>query len=1377
MTRIGHCVVLMGLLVAQNVLAEVEPTYEDGHLVLYFKGSGTPWSNADWYYDAEFSSSSPSRKFEDDAIADFKTGNVGFAKNVTNRIYQIRWNKNAFFGNQGDYGGCDLDAGGMIVGGEMNGWLQLANRWNLVSTQVWTNWVGKSGTINMGVTPNKHWTYPKDPFVLTAEDDVALKVAGNLTWNFRAQAALSNNDVTIEGPATLAVTYIGEEEAEAARQSSATQSGWPTNAYPQYTTFNARKLTLDGSASTLMSAYGHPCFLAKTVAVNNGGSLTVNSGASAGLALDGFADKLAAEAGAGRLLGVVAASAEPFPVVAADGATLTVGCQFVGEEPVRLALSGAGTVVIDSTGLMPEIASAEGFTGTLELKKPVTFAEGVLENFSGQIRVTDNVTFTVAYPNLFDLSAFTVAAGKTATLKYATPRPPAAYLNGYALTTGVTEEAKTNGWAFVLYHDDEKSDNRKPDMSFSIVDNRLRVDPNTPPLELAIRTTAASSVWEDKIWEWPDGSTNSWRDGAIATLQTFKNTAFYDKDIVIGGLRWTSFSSFFQGRGLKMYLGAGGIEYTTDSKIRFWSLKEIRLIASQTWKGVSGNIYLGDNMSDYKTYYPALVTADEDVVLTLEGPYTTAVNCLCDFSRSDIVLKGEQTSRDTRLVIDNNKWGLADIALNARTLTVRGNSKVLVQSDFRPEGGHTVAQKVVFVTDANGTAQLAFDKTAAGSAPGFDVGAIEVSGTAGEAQLTGACYLLGGGTVPVTIAAGGTLACDATFANATEHPGAFELSGAGTWRIGTTAVGATPALTAESFRNFGGSVAVVAGGVLELSGAVDFPALAFLGDATVCLDLSRGDRIVDWSKVTFPATGTVTLRISRDEAIAPAEGTIDLGLNLADVSAENRAKIKIEVSNPHPSSSYRVTATPNFDADGNLSADLSAQITEKVHSDGQMVWLGKDWGDATDLSNWARLVDGVDPKTFDPTVHPESLSDLQSLTANYGIYSSANWCLDLKGLSWTWRNGRSNGDLWSKHCFGISNGTMKASVAMITRGRFDVEYGATLRVSNFNDKYWYIGSRSSIADPFLFRIHGNGAMELVGEGAPLLVGLYSARYQVDEGGLLSFHPTVTELSGSAHRMAFDNAGSLTFPKGFAVAHPSTAEEGLGGGVDIVQNAGTLTLAGVFSIVDRDTISTAASATLTLAGGTTVLSNGVSFADWNLSVATGAAFALEIPKDGDFTTDSLTFGEGFALEKKGEGVLRLAVTNEVVTGSVTVSEGALAGSTSMNVGTLDVVLAGGALAADSDAADVLAVTNGTVSATGGWKVKALVPFSGTTAAIPFLTVAAANDPLLTDDNVTFLNARGKPVNGKVSKEAVTVGDVPCVRYAASFSGVGTLLIVR
>ena len=121
--------------------------------------------------EPEFSSSSPSRKFEDDAIADFKTGNVGFAKNVTNRIYQIRWNKNAFFGNQGDYGGCDLDAGGMIVGGEMNGWLQLANRWNLVSTQVWTNWVGKSGTINMGVTPNKHWTYPKDPFVLTAEDE------------------------------------------------------------------------------------------------------------------------------------------------------------------------------------------------------------------------------------------------------------------------------------------------------------------------------------------------------------------------------------------------------------------------------------------------------------------------------------------------------------------------------------------------------------------------------------------------------------------------------------------------------------------------------------------------------------------------------------------------------------------------------------------------------------------------------------------------------------------------------------------------------------------------------------------------------------------------------------------------------------------------------------------------------------------------------------------------------------------------------------------------------------------------------------------------------------------------------------------------------
>ena len=1375
MTRIGHCVVLMGLLVAQNVLAEVEATYEDGHLVLYFKGSGNPWSNADWYYDAAFSS--PSRKFEDDAIADFKTGNVGFAKNVTNRIHQVRWNKNAYFGNQAGYGGMELGAGGMIVGGEMNGWLQLANRWNLVATQVWTNWVGKSGKINMGITPNQYWTYPKDPFVLTAEDDVALKVAGNLTWNFRAQAALSNNDVTIESPATLAVTYIGEEEAEAARQSSA-QAGWPTNAFPQDTAFNARKLTLDGSASTLESAYGHPCFLAKTVAVNNGGSLTVNSGKSVGLALDGFADKLTAEAGAGSLLGVVAASAEPFPVVAAAGATLTVGCKFVGEEPVRLALSGAGAVVIDSTGLMPEIASAEGFTGTLELKKFVTFAEGVLENFSGQIRVADNVTFTVAYPNLFDLSAFTVAAGKTATLKYATPRPPAAYLNGYALATGVTEETKTNGWSFTLYHDDEKSDDRKPDMSFSIVDNTLRVDPNVPPLKLEIVTTDAASVWEKMMWQYPDGTMGYWRDGAIATLKSGKNTAFYDKDIVIGGLRWTSFSSFFQGDGLKMYLGAGGIEYTTGSGIRFWSLKEIRLIASQTWKGVSGAIYLGEYQTAYKSSYPALVTADEDVVLTLEGPYTTAVNCTCDFSRSDIVLAGAQTSRDTRLVIDNSKWGLTDIALNARTLTVRGNSKVLVQSDFRPDGGHTVAQKVVFDTDANGTAQLAFDKTAAGSAPGFDVGAIEVSGSAGEAQLTGASYLLGG-AVPVTIGAGSTLACNATFANASEHPGAFVLSGAGTWRIGASAVGECPALTASALRDFDGSVAVVAGGVLDLSGAVDFPALAFLGDATVCLDLSRGDRIVDWSKVTFPATGTVTLRISRDDAIAPAEGAIDLGMNLASVSAENRAKIKIVVSNPHPSSSYQVTATPSFDADGNLSADLSAKITVKVNSDGQMVWLGKDWADATDVGNWARLENGVDPATFDPTRHPASLSDLQNLTASYGIYSSKDWRLDLKGETFSCSTARSNGDLFSPHWFGVSNGTFNARVFMLGRGGIDVECGATFKATGAVDKYWYVGTQSTPDSPFLFHVHGNASAEFDGDRdrgmREYLGALYSARYLVDEGGLLSFHPTTMPYENK-HKATFENHGVMTFPRGFTATSDMTAASATGA-VEIVQRAGTLHLAGAFVQQSPAGSQSTMFADLRLEGGTTVLSNGVSFADWNLAVADGAAFALEIPKDGDFTTDGLTFGEGFALEKKGEGVLRLAVTNEVAAGSVTVSEGAFAGSASMDVGSLDVVLAGGALAADPDATDVLAVTNGTVSATGGWKVKALVPFSGTTAAIPFLTVAAANDPLLTDDNVTFLNARGKPVNGKVAKEAVTVGDVPCVRYSASFSGVGTLLIVR
>lgn len=64
MTRIGCAIALMGLMVAQGALAEVEPEYEDGHLVLYFKGSGNPWSNTDWHYDAAFSS--PARNFEDD---------------------------------------------------------------------------------------------------------------------------------------------------------------------------------------------------------------------------------------------------------------------------------------------------------------------------------------------------------------------------------------------------------------------------------------------------------------------------------------------------------------------------------------------------------------------------------------------------------------------------------------------------------------------------------------------------------------------------------------------------------------------------------------------------------------------------------------------------------------------------------------------------------------------------------------------------------------------------------------------------------------------------------------------------------------------------------------------------------------------------------------------------------------------------------------------------------------------------------------------------------------------------------------------------------------------------------------------------------------
>lgn len=1303
----------------------------DGHTVLYCTGGGGYWDGV-WNWNTT-TSTTTQQKWVDDCVAVLYGGNVYLPKDKVCTAYQLKTGASmGFFRGHGyaagqlriGAGGVDVTAKNLTIGSLQGPEIILA------ASQVWTNGSETARSINMNDT--SYLSPEGKPFVLAAENDVVLTLGGSLTWNFNGQAALSNADVVVNSPAVLSVNYYSQAE----------------------TIFRARTLTLDGSASKTVSSGGVNVLNVGTLQLRNGGKLTVNSGASAGVPLDALANRIIADQGTGALDGVLTAASDGvYSVEAADDATLTLSPTWKGD-PARLALVGAGTIVFGGSGVAPIITSVEGFTGTIQMAGPCSFADGVLESLQGKVVVSADATVQVDYPKALDASKFEIQSGKTLTIRYASPRAPVAYPDGLTLATGVGESIPE--WLKYACWDSTNNEEYGTQGAELSVDNgSVKLVRYTTPLE----KTAA------------DISMTSWVNGSVVTVAS-GNTALKPTktNVTVDGFRWTTFSGYFACTDKTLHLGKGGISYTGSSTdFRMWRMNEFRLVESQTWTGAGGMLYLGDYQAAYP-YFPTLFTADENVVLTITGPLTVALNCPGDLHTADVIVNGTNGTTPTKLIVDYSKFGTRDVMLNARSLTLEGNAYVTMQSKTEVDDGYCLAKKVAFSPNGTGMPTLSFVATQSGVNPIFDLGAIEVSGT-GESLISGAAFLRSQ-IVPVSIGEGATLSCAAVFANAPDYPGVFELSGSGAFKISNTSQSFTPIFTPASVSGFAGTVRVADGAVLNVSGAVDFPSLVFEGNATVTFDLDAGSKIVDWSKVTFPAEGkTVTLYFYRKDAIVATESPLDVGMNLSSVTVSDRAKLAAMVEGQAGGySAYSVAATPSIAQGGQLALVLTSKMGEDNSSIGGMVWIGRDWADARVAQNWVIYPNGTKKEDFDPDAHPTDLADVKAKLRGSGIYSSSNWHLDLGGETLECKDGRANNSSGARY-FGVSNGIFKLNSLMVSAGRFDVENGASLIVdasissSQAYPAYFTFGG-SSVSDPFVFEVHSNASAQIGHELNYLNTSFNNIRYQVDAGGAFSFYPRLKNFVSKA-KTTFVNEGELSFPLGLVLSNMSAA---VTGAVSVVQKTGTLHLTGAFELTRGE--GCGSTCDITFVGGTTVLSSGVLFSGWDFAVADNADFSLEIPKGGDFATDAFVWGTYAALVKKGEGILRLADADNVAGAGLTLAEGlVVADANGTVVG--GVTFAGGAIGLDSDAVgNGLTVTNGTVS--GACRVRALGRFS---EAVPFLTIASAADPGYTAENVVFENARGKAITGKITKESVTVGDVECVRYSAAFSPNGVILIVR
>ena len=440
-----------------------------------------------------------------------------------------------------------------------------------------------------------------------------------------------------------------------------------------------------------------------------------------------------------------------------------------------------------------------------------------------------------------------------------------------------------------------------------------------------------------------------------------------------------------------------------------------------------------------------------------------------------------------------------------------------------------------------------------------------------------------------------------------------------------------------------------------------------------------------------------------------------------------------------------------------------------------MIWAGTDWGDATDPQNWVIYPNGTTAANYNPDNHPTDTADAQSKMLSYSIYCSANWRLNLGGLTWSSPDSRNNDASGEAFVYAVSNGTWNASTMIISDGTVIVENGATFTANGFKsgEDHWNIGSGATKASPFLFNVRSGGKANIGHKTLTINSGLYNVRYQVDAGGSLAYYlkPTFSNKACTT----FANEGDLSFPYGLALVNNSQATTGE---LAVVQSAGTLYLNGDFSLTQGEGCGSKAG--FTLAGGTTVVSNGTTFAGWDFAVADGADFAIEIPQDGDFSTEAFRWGDGATFEKKGDGMARFALTGEVASVGLRLSGGALQPTGTNGAGRVDVVFAGGAVGvsptAAGDAAEYgLLVTNGTVS--GACSVRDLGGCARSGEAFPFLTVAAEADPAYTAADVSLVDHKGRPTGGGVRREEIMVGETPCVRYSAWFDPRGLMLLVK
>lgn len=1290
----------------------------DGHKVLYYRGGGAYWSGKEW----SETSDGAKRYWEKDAIAVINSGNINFPQTNPLDVYGIRWNSGNNFLSAGS-GTLRLGAGGILLSKNMNCRnFSGANSLRLMESQTWTNASESVYSINMNAASYRYKS--ANQFAISAEDGVVLTLAGKMTWNFNVRTLLTNADVRVTAPAKLSVTSYADAP---------------------YAEFNARTLTLDGSASTLVSPTGCAAFMAETLTLNNGGSLTVNSGESVGVPLDGVAGRITVEKGDGALSGVVAAASDgmAFPIEVAEESVLILNCTWKGA--VRLKLSGAGTVRF-MRDVVPSLDTGD-FTGTVEI---------------------GNATVAVAMPQSYHFARYAVIDGATPTLRYATARPPAAYADGMTLATGVAAPDVTNGWKFVFWDSVADKAYGPQDVVFEVEDSCLKIKPSAPPNRLTVNTEKTWMDWGQKWFVDDSGTSSYWVDGSLVMLAN-KNTTIYS-NVMFGGLRWSAFSMYFNAGGQRLFLGAGGIDFTSSASFRIGAMDEFRLVSSQTWNGAGdGTIYLGDYNSDFITSYPKVFAADENVYLIVSNGVNVALNCPGDFRNADVTLASSKAADATILTIDYSRRGGRDVMLNARTLRLAGNAKVAVQSATSVQDGYAIAKNVVLEPSETASPAIVFAKNHANAYPLVDMERLTTVGTGLAGTLSGIANLPAS-PVNVHLAEGTALSVASRFENAQERPGAFILTGKGTWLAESSA---DPYLfTAESIADFEGAVEVKRGAQLAVCGAVDFGGRLVLQDgAIISLKLDRDDRITDWGEVKFPESGTIALRLYRDDGIAAGEKSLDLGMDFSGVSAADIAKIQIQVEDRQSGSPYSVIAEPVVNGSGILCARLASKMSRKNGSFGSMVWIGRDWADAAVPENWVVYPNSTDVDSYNPGNHPSSAEDAVSQMRNNSIYMSSAWRIDLGGREWRSPDGRNNESDGTPLFYGVSNGTWIASQLMLTMGTIEIENGAVFKANGTlrPENHWILGSNSMESEPFVFRVKGGGVADIGSQTRSISAGLYNTDYIVEDGGGLRYY--LKPYLMNEKRTRFENRGELVFPYGLSLANTDASTAGA---LEVNQLAGTLRLAGDFSLTRAEGATSTCS--VNLAGGTTVVSNGATFAGWDFSLAEDAKAAIEVPADGDFSAAGFVWGENASLEKIGAGVLRFAVNNPVETANLKLSGGVLLPAGEILAKSLTVEFSGGAIGVEPLVSNEngLLVAGGEIS--GVCRVRNLRTTSDV-LTVPFLTVPAENDPCYTTENVVLERRNGNVSKGRVLREEITVEGATFVRYSAEFHPDAFRIVIR